>query len=171
MDEFHMDMNTESEKIQKLNKLLKGIRIAMLTTTETDGTLRSRPMATQQQDFDGQLWFFTGKSSHKVVEIGQDYHVNLAYADPSDNRYISISGTATITTDREKAKELWNPMLKAWFPKGLEDPDLALLCVTPSQAEYWDSPGSGVVHAIGFVKAILTGHRATPGDHAKMSLH
>jgi general stress protein 26 len=160
-----------SEEIDKLNKLIKGIHIAMLTTTELDGTLRSRPMATQQRDFDGQLWFFTGKSSHKVVEIGAEHNVNLSYADPSDNRYISISGTGRIVTDREKAKELWNPMLKAWFPKGLEDPDLALLQVTPTQAEYWDSPGTGVAHVIGFVKAILTGQRAHPGDHAQMNLH
>jgi general stress protein 26 len=164
-------MSAAETDIQKLAKLIKGIRIAMLSTVEQDGTLRSRPMATQQQDFDGQLWFFTGKSSHKVVEVGADYHVNLSYADPSDNRYVSISGTGRIVTDKQKAEELWNPMLKAWFPKGLEDPDLALLNVTPTQAEYWDSPGSGVVHAIGFVKAVLTGQRANPGDHAKLSLH
>ena len=109
---------TDSDNVQKLNKLIKGIRIAMLTTTEADGVLRSRPMATQQNDFDGQLWFFTGKSSHKVVEIGKDYHVNLSYADPSDNRYVSISGTAELVTDAAKIMELWNPILKAWFPKG-----------------------------------------------------
>jgi general stress protein 26 len=163
-------MSAVESDVQKLARLIKGIRIAMLTTVEQDGSLRSRPMATQQQEFDGQLWFFTGKSSHKAVEIGTDYHVNLSYADPSDNRYISISGTGKIVTDKQKAEELWNPLLKAWFPRGLEDPDLALLSVTPAKAEYWDSPGSGVVHAIGFVKAILTGQRANPGDHAKLSL-
>jgi general stress protein 26 len=164
-------MPDQSQEIQKLNSLIKGIRIAMLTTTDTDGTLRSRPMATQQHDFDGQLWFFTGKASHKIVEIGADQNVNLSYAEPSDNRYISISGTARLVVDPTKAKELWSPMLKAWFPRGLEDPDLALLCVTPSQAEYWDSPSGAVVHAIGFVKAIFTGERANPGDHAQLNLH
>jgi general stress protein 26 len=163
-------MSDDTQNIQKLGKLIKGIRIAMLTTTETDGTLRSRPMATQQLDFDGELWFFTGKSSHKVVEIGSDYHVNLSYADPSDHRYVSVSGTAQLIIDAAKAKELWNPLLMAWFPRGLEDPDLALLRVAPTQAEYWDSPGSGVVHAIGFVKALLTGQRANPGEHAQISL-
>jgi general stress protein 26 len=161
----------DSDSVAKLNKLIKGIRIAMLTTSESDGTLRSRPMATQQHDFDGELWFFTGKASHKVVEIGADMHVNLSYADPSDNRYVSISGAGRIVIDPQKAKELWNPMLKAWFPKGLEDPDLALLKVAPTQAEYWDSPSSGVVHAIGFMKAIFTGERANPGDHAKLTLN
>jgi general stress protein 26 len=162
--------DSNADDIKKLAKLIAGIRIAMLTTTEPDGTLRSRPMATQQQEFDGQLWFFTGKSSHKVVEIGKDYHLNLSYADPSNNRYVSISGTGELITDRQKAEQLWNPLLKAWFPMGLEDPDLALLKVTPTQAEYWDSPSSGVVHAIGFVKAVLTGQRAHPGDHAQVNL-
>jgi general stress protein 26 len=163
--------DSNQDSIKKLARLIKGIRIAMLTTAEQDGTLRSRPMATQQHEFDGALWFFTGKSSHKVVELGQDYHLNLAYSDPSDNRYVSISGTGEIITDRAKAEELWNPLFKAWFPKGLEDPDLALLKVSPTQAEYWDAPSSSVVHAIGFVKAILTGERANPGDHAQLDLH
>jgi general stress protein 26 len=155
---------------EKLAKLIKGIKIAMMTTVETDGTLRSRPMATQQQEFSGDLWFFTGKSSHKVVEIGKDYHVNLSYADPSANRYISVTGTAELVNDHEKAEELWNPILKAWFPKGLEDPDLALLKVTPTKAEYWDSGNSTIVQVIGFVKAVVTGQRAKPGDHAQLSL-
>ena len=72
--------------------------------------------------------------------------------------------------DRAKAEALWNPLYKAWFPKGVEDPDLCLLKVTPTQAEYWDTPGSTIVHAIGFVKAIATGQRANPGGHEQLNL-
>jgi general stress protein 26 len=163
-------MENTADNIQKLAKLIKGINIAMLTTTDTDGTLRSRPMATQQTDFDGELWFFTGRSSHKTIEIDADHRLNLSYADPGSNKYVSVSGLARVSLDMAKAKALWNPMLKAWFPKGLDDPDLALLKVTPTQAEYWDTHDSKLVQAIGFVKAIATGERAKPGDHGKVNL-
>jgi general stress protein 26 len=163
-------MEDNTQNVAKLAKLIKGVKIAMMTTADTDGTLRSRPMATQESEFDGDLWFFTGKSSHKMTEIDADHRVNLSYADPGKSLYVSVSGTARISLDRAKIEQLWTPVLKAWFPKGLEDPDIALLKVTPTQAEYWDTAGSKVVQAIGFVKAIVTGERAKPGDHAKITM-
>jgi general stress protein 26 len=163
-------MDTEPDNIKKLADLIKGIRIAMLTTVDAGGILRSRPMATQQQDFNGELWFFTSRTAHKVVEITTDHHVNLAYSDPSDNRYVSVSGMGRIIVDRKKAVALWTPLMNAWFPKGLEDPDLALLNVTPTQAEYWDAPSSKVVLAIDFAKAMFTGQPASPADHARINL-
>ena len=164
------DTTTPSEASQKLAKLIHGIKFAMLTTADTDGTLRSRPMATQAEEFDGDLWFFTGKSSHKVAEIDADHRVNLSYADPSSAKYVSVSGTGRLVQDRGKAEAMWNPALKAWFPKGLDDPDLCLLRVTPSQAEYWDTPGTVIAHAIGFVKAMATGQRANIGQHEQLHL-
>jgi general stress protein 26 len=160
----------ETDNLKKLAELIKGIRIAMLTTVDAGGILRSRPMATQQECFDGELWFFTSRTAHKVVEITTDHNVNLAYSDPADNRYVSISGVGRIIVDRKKAAALWTPMLKAWFPRGLEDPDLALLNVTPTQAEYWDAPSSKVVLAIDFAKSIFTGQPAGTGDHARLNL-
>jgi len=161
----------ENQDVKKLAKLIDGIHIAMMTTIDTDGQLRSRPMATQQMEFDGQLWFFTGKSSHKVVEINGEHRVNIAYADPSSSRYVSISGSARLVSDRAKSEELWNPVLRAWFPRGLEDPDIALLNVTPEKAEYWDTPGSHIGQTIAFVKSIFTGQQAKVGDHGQLSLH
>lgn len=158
--------------MQKLGDLIKDIKIAMLTTAEQDGTLRSRPMATQKAEFDGTLWFFTRASSPKVDEVEQSHNVNLSYAALDSNTYVSVTGTASLVRDAAKAKELWNPILKAWFPKGLEDPDLALLHVTVQKAEFWDSPSSTMVHIAGFVKAIATGQAYKPsaGEHQKISL-
>ena len=158
--------------IQKLGELIKDIRIAMLTTVDDDGSLRSRPMATQKAAFDGSLWFFTRASSPKVDEVENAHEVNLSYAAPDSNTYVSVSGTAQLIRDPNKAKELWNPILKAWFPQGLDDPDLALLYVNVEKAEYWDSPSSAMVHIAGFVKAIATGqaYKPSPGEHQKISL-
>lgn len=158
-----------SESVKKLRELIKDIRFAMLTTCEEDGTLRSRPMATQDIEDDGDLWFFTYGSAHKVDEIQQNQHVNVSYSDPNNQKYVSASGNAELVRDREKIEELWNPLYKAWFPQGLDEPDLALLKVSVDQAEYWDSPSSKVVRLVGFAKAVLTGKPiSNPGDNEKI---
>lgn len=160
-----------SEDVKKLAKLIKGIQMAMLTTATPDGALRSRPMATQQTDFDGALWLFTQADSGKVDEIRADQRVNVSYADPSDNCYVSVSGTAAIVRDRAKAKSLWTELHRAWFPKGLDDPNLALLRIDVNDAEYWDGPSSKVVQLAGFVKAMVTGKPATDiGENKKIHL-
>ena len=135
-------MTTElsnEEKVERLRKEIKGIKFAMMTTVDEDGTLRSRPMATQQQEFDGDLWFFTWASSEKVHEVERNPQVNLSYGKEDDNRWVSISGAARLVLDKAKAVELWNPILKEWFPKYLEDPDLALIKENVEKAEYCDS--------------------------------
>ena len=161
--------DTRQESIKKLNGLIKDVEIAMLTTI--DGyKLRSRPMQTQEVEFDGDLWFFTSTETHKTDEIEKDNRVNVAYSSPATNTYVSVSGTASFVKDKAKIEELWNPAFKAWFPEGLEDPALILLKVSVEQAEYWDSPSSAVVKIAGFVKALVTGERAGGGDHGKVSL-
>ncbi len=158
------------EAIKKLNDLINVIDFAMLTTVDTDGVLRSRPMSTQEAEFDGTLWFFTSDKTHKVEEIERDNRVNASYAEPEDNVYVSVSGTASISKDRAKMEELWNPILKAWFPEGLDDPNICLLRVDVEQAEYWDSPSSTLVQVVGFVKALATGQRADGGENKKINL-
>jgi general stress protein 26 len=161
-------MKSESD-IQKLAKLVKGIRVAMLTTQESDGTLHSRPMATQEAEFDGTLWFFTQAGSPKVDEIDREQNVNVSYADAGDNRYVSASGRARLVRDRSKIEELWSPILKAWFPRGKEDPELALLRVDVEKAEYWDAPSSTLVKLVGFAKAMVTGQTYAPGENRKIN--
>ncbi len=158
------------DDIKKLWGLIKDIKFGMLTTQEPDGTLRSRPMANQKEEFDGTLWFFTGASSAKVDEVQREHHVNVSYADPDNDRYVSVSGMAQLVRDRQKMEDLWNPVLKAWFPQGLDDPDLALLKVDARQAEYWDSPNGAVVHLLGLAKAVATGQPAQSGENEKISL-
>ncbi len=99
-----------------------------------------------------------------------DDQVNLSFADPGDNAYVSVSGTAQILRDRQKMEALWNPIYKAWFPDGLDDPNLTLLKISTTQAEYWDSPNGKVVQLVGFAKAMLTGKQAEVGESQKVSL-
>lgn len=161
--------NTRRDSIEKISKLIEGIDFCMLTTID-GGKLRSRPMSTQQAEFDGEIWFFTSDNTHKVDEIAKDDRVCAAYAKPGDDTYVSVSGRAEIVRDRDKIKELWNPILKAWFPEGLDDPHLCLLKVTAEQAEYWDSPSGKLVQLFGFVKALATGEEADWGENEKVQL-
>ncbi len=158
------------EDLQRLGELIKDIEFAMLTTVDEDGSLRSRPMGTVQSEFDGVLYYFTYGHSHKVLEVNQNNQVNVVYSRPDKQQYVSLSGTARLSRDRQKLKELWNPALNAWFPKGLEEPDIALLCVDVTKAEYWDSPSSAVAHAIGLVKAKVLGQKANVGEDKKLDL-
>lgn len=158
-----------TESIEKLRSLVEDIDFCMLTTMD-GGSLRSRPMSTQKFEFDGDLWFFTSDQTHKIEEIERDNRVNVSYADPSADRYVSVSGGAEMVKDRAKMEELWNPILKAWFPKGLEDPTLCLLKVAVEKAEYWESPSGTLVQLAGFVKALVTGKEADWGDNEKIDV-
>ena len=157
------------ESIEKIRELTHGIDFCMLTTID-GGQLRSRPMSTQKFEFDGELWFFTSDNTHKMAEIEKDNRANAAYSDPGDNRYLSVSGQAEMVKDRAKIEELWSPVLKAWFPEGLDDPHLCLLKITVEQAEYWDAPSSKIVQLFGMVKAIATGQEADYGENKKITL-
>jgi general stress protein 26 len=163
-------MAERHEDFKKLQDMIEGIRIAMLTTVDDDGTLRSRPMATHDVEFDGDLWFFTQEHSPKVEEVQREHQVNVSYADSGKQRFVSVSGRAVLVTDPAKIRELWTPMLKAWFPEGLDDPELALIKVSVEKAEYWEGPPSKVVQLVGFAKAMVTGKQYDPGENEKIDL-
>lgn len=149
---------THTESFARLNELISDIQVAMLTTRTEDGVLRSRPMATQQIDLiDGVIWFFSSSESPKTDEILHQKQVNLAYAAVDKQRYVSVSGEAHVVRDKTKAKELWKPAAKIWFPEGVDDPSLILLRVDVTSAEYWDSPSSKMVQFYGMAKLALTG--------------
>ena len=164
-----MDAN---EAPAKLWSMIKDIRFAMLVTEQEDGTLRSRPMATQQSEFDGDLWFFTALNAPKVAEVRHHAKVNLSYAEPDDQKYISVSGTCEVVRDKAKMQELWSPVYKAWFPNGIEDPNVGLLKVHVTNAEYWDSPNGKMVQLIGYLKAVATGehYKASEDEHKKVDM-
>lgn len=162
---------SREEQIAKLRDFIDDIDVGMLTTVEPDGTLRSRPMSTARDDADGTLWFFTDEGSPKVDEIEKNRQVCVSYADPDDSAYVSISGTASIVTDREKIEELWHPTLRTWFPEGLDDPRVCLLRVEPEMGEYWDTDASRIVQVVGLARALVTGTGATGlGENEKVTL-
>lgn len=132
----------QSDAIARLGELVGEVKVAMLTTIAPDGELVSRPLRTLQVAFDGDLWFITSADSGKVVDVARNDQVNLAYARPSDNIYVSVSGRAQLVRDRAHLEQLWSDHMEAYFPKGKDDPDIALLKVEVDSAEYWEGPGT-----------------------------
>ena len=159
----------DQEQAAKLWDMIKATQFAMLTT-EDEGELRSRPMVASQKAFDGTLWFFTNASSHKVDEVQAEQRVGVSYSDPSKQNYVSMSGRASLVRDRAAIDEHWAEPLRTWFPKGKDDPDVALLRVAVSQAEYWDAPNSTMLHAYGYLKARLTGTPPKGGENEKIDV-
>jgi general stress protein 26 len=155
--------------MQKLANLIGDASTAMLTTQEPDGGLRSRPLATLQMDSEGKLWFFIAMSSSKVSEIDQHRHVNLSYANPDKQEFVSISGSARLLRDRQKMHDLWTVWVKPWFSNGVDDPDLGLLEVSVDQAEYWDAPASKMQRLLGLAQAMTTGNTDQLGEHGRIS--
>lgn len=161
----------QTDSFQKLKALVKCINIAMLTTLDERGSLHSRPMSCNGTiDDDGTLWFFTSSQSSKVDEIDRRQQVNVSFADPHRQEYVSLSGTAQLIQDRQQLQQRWQPTLQAWFPNGLDEPDLALLKVTIEKGEYWDAPSGFVARTFNVLKAVATGERANGGENKQIAL-
>lgn len=158
------------EGLKKIGSLISEIRFAMLTTAAQDGTFDSRPMATQKKEFDGTLWFLTAQDSRKVDEIAADQHVGLMYADPKDQNYVTIKGRAHVSRDKAKIHELWNPMYKAWFPSGEDDPQIRVLRVDVDEAEYWEASESKIVRSIKYLAAAATKGAVDVGTHGTVTV-
>ena len=160
-----------ADAIETIKSLTDGIHIAMLTTVAEDGTLHSRPMATEASEFDGTLWFLARQESGKIEEIREDSHVLVSYAEPKDGKYLSLQGVAGIVRDRAQIHEHWTPQAKAWFPQGEDDPAIALIRVKVTGGEYWSASSSTLVRMGKLAVAAVTGaDKVNVGDSGKIRL-
>ena len=162
-DAEYKELSGEEGK-KKIAELAKGIHIAMMTTVAADGSMSSRPMAVQDKPFDGTLWFLTRNTSEKIDEIQQDQHITLTFAETSSSKYLSLKGRASVNEDRSKIKDLWNPMYKAWFPKGEDDPEIAVLRVDVHEGDYWEATSGKIVMMMKYAVAAATGKKVEVGE-------
>ncbi|WP_440224266.1 pyridoxamine 5'-phosphate oxidase family protein [Dokdonella sp. MW10] len=164
-------MATANEKREQLRSLIKGIDIAMFTTYGAGGFPVSRPLSTQEAEYDGKLlWFMVRRKSPKIEEIRRNAKVNVVYASKEKNVYLSIAGIAEVVDDQAKIDAFWNDGHKAFFPRGRTDPQIVLIRVTVGTVEYWDGPSSLVGKAVAFVVARLTGNDDAMGDSGTIRL-
>ncbi|WP_315778180.1 MULTISPECIES: pyridoxamine 5'-phosphate oxidase family protein [unclassified Bradyrhizobium] len=147
--------------------LMKKIGFAMLVTRDGD-RLRARPMSAYLARDENMIYFLTDARHHKDEEIARSPEVNLSFADVGSQKYVSLTGTAAISNDRGKIRELFSTPAKAWWDSA-EDPNIRLLKITPDDAEFWDSPGT-IVRYVKMAAAAVSGTRPDLGDHRKVAM-
>lgn len=157
------------EALTKFKKLVDDIKICMFITNNNDNN-HTRPMATIQTDEDGTLWFFTDVRSVKVEEVGKDNAVHLVYAHPGKESYLDVWGSAQVITDKQQIKDKWSPIVKAWFPDGVDDPNLSLLKVKPSSSYYWDSETGKMIAFMKIAASAITGTKLSEGKEGSLKL-
>ena len=157
----------ESAK-KHLEELLESFDTAMLITRSGE-KVHARPMALQKVEGPSTLWFVGSDNSPKAEEIEQDSRVSCTFQ--GKMKFIALSGTARLVKDRAKIEELWKPDWKVWFPDGKDDPKIALLEVTVTDAEFWDNAGTkGIAYVFEAAKSLLKGEQPKPvaGAHARI---
>ena len=159
------------KKLDDLYDLIDGIEIAMLTTRRGDGHLVSRPMQTQERETGLDLWFMTNVETHKLDDLMSDPHVNLAYYKDRSREWVSVSGLATVTTDRELVRELYKPDWKAWLGDeggdrdgSASDPRIALILVEAESVTYMKVTKPKPVVLFEVARAMVTGSTPKVGN-------
>ncbi|NJC28107.1 pyridoxamine 5'-phosphate oxidase family protein [Neolewinella antarctica] len=146
------------EAIVKIQKLATDVDITMFCTNLGGKPFSTCPMSTQQVEDDGTIWFFSNKNSDHNKDIKSDPATQLIYSSKAgDTDHLSVYGTSEITFDRAKAEELFTPMIKTWFPEGVDDPELTMIKFTPSEGYYWDTKNGQMVAFAKMMASVVTG--------------
>jgi general stress protein 26 len=161
-------MTDTTTDFERVGELIAKARFAFVTTSATDGRLLSRPLAIQEREFDGDLYFFTMAPSAKTEQVAADSQVNVSLQSGDD--YLSIAGTASVSRDQGLIDELWNAHAAAWFEQGREDPSVALLKVHAESAEYWTMDSPKPVALLKYAKAIITGEQPDVATNRSLEL-
>ena len=144
-EENHKDLHgaEAGKKIKELAE--KNNSCFFCTAISTGSAVKTRPMAVQKIDEEGAFYFLSANDSHKNAEIAQDDKVQLLFQGNAHSDFLSIYGKATISTDKELIKELWEPIIKTWFTGGVDDPRITAIKVETVDGYYWDNKHDNTV--------------------------
>lgn len=158
------------EAVEKIKDLAKSANVCMFTTNLAKIPLSSVPMATQDVDDEGNIWFLSGITSNKNTDILRDPRVQLFYTNTGSSEFLSVYGHATITTDKAEIEKLWSPIVKAWFTEGKDDPEISVIKITPEEAYYWDTKNNKAVSMVKILAGAITGKTMDDGVEGKLVL-
>ncbi|ASW73642.1 general stress protein [Chryseobacterium piperi] len=154
---------THLEAIKKIQELSTNAKICMFCTDLETLPVTSRPMALQETDDSGNLWFISSETSNKNFEIKEDRRVQLFFMNNGDSQYLSVYGTASVYKDKATIEEKWSAMAKAWFD-GKDDPNVSIIRVEPKETYYWDTKAGKLVSLLSFVASAVTGIKTNNAD-------
>lgn len=136
----------------KIKELAEKAETCFFCTSIQDGNeIKTRPMAVQEVDSHGSLWFLSASDSHKNAEITQNPAVQLFFQGSAHSDFLTLYGKAVISTDKKIIEKLWKPVLKTWFTEGKDDPRITVIKVIPASGYYWDNKHG---NAVAFAKMI-----------------
>ena len=159
----------QQDAVKKLKALAEDINICLFCTQlKTDDGSTCRPMSTAKVDDNGDIWFMSAKDSDKNRDIQKDNKVQLFYSHPSKSSFVVVNGNATISEDKKKIEELWNPLNKAWFKGGKDDPNISLIKVSNINAYYWDTKGNAMVNFFKMVASAATGKTLIDAEEGEL---
>lgn len=159
--------NDTAKDVDRAWTLMDKIGFAMLVTRD-GAKLRARPMAAFVERNDNAIYMLTDARRHKDEEIAQHPDINLSFADTGGQKYVSVTGTATVSNDRTRIKQLFSTSARAWWDSA-DDPNIRVLKITPDDAEFWDSPGT-MVSYVKMAAAAVTGSRPDVGTNRKVAI-
>lgn len=159
-----------TEAIKKIKELADKHSCFFCTALATGESGGARPMSVQQIDEQGNLWFLSATDSHKNMEIPPDPFVHLYFQGSAHSGFLHLYGTAAISQDKAKIKELWEPTLKTWFTEGEDDPRISVIRVSPRGGYYWDTRHGNLVAGIKILIGAATGKTLDDSIEGKISL-
>lgn len=174
-----MKKTTEDEKVKnlhdgeavgKIKEIAGNAKICMFSTNLMELPINTRPMSPAEIDDEGNLWFFSDQLSDKNKEISDNANVQLTFSSVSNNEYLCIFGNAEIVTDTNKFKDFWTPIVKIWFEKGVEDPNLSLIKVIPKQSYYWDTQHNKMVAMLKMLVSVASGKKMDDSVEGKLNV-
>lgn len=168
---IRMEKDLQNKKaLEKFKELVKDINVCMFITNNEEEHNHTRPMSTIEVEDNGTLWFFTDLRSVKVEEVSIEHAVHLVYAHPGKESYLDVWGKASVVNDKKTIKDKWSPIVKAWFPKGVDDPNLTLLKITPQDVYYWDAEHGKMVSFLKIATSALTGKKLSEGVEGQLKM-
>lgn len=156
------------EAIDEIKKICDDTRTTMFCTNLGARPFSSTPMATQQVEDDGTIWFFSAKNSDRNADLKREPEAQLIWSSESNEEYLSLYGRAEVLYDLQKAEELWSPMVKTWFQEGPTDPNLSLIRFTPLEGYYWDTQHGKVVAFAKMAASVVAGKTMDDGVQGKI---
>jgi len=164
--------------VDDLYDLIDGIEVAMLTTRRSDGQLVSRAMQTQRRTAGADLWFVTSIESHTFEELAFDPHVNLSYYRDRTREWVSVSGKAILSRDRDLIRGLYKPDWNIWFRQEHpddkkagtpDDPRIALILVEAQAVTYFKRDRALPLVLFDLARAMMGGKPPHFGDEREGS--
>lgn len=158
------------DAVKKLQAMAKEVRVCMFCTYDIDNRLQTAPMSANKVDEEGNIWFISDKNSKRNEDLASNATTDLIFGDPAHENYIAVHGSGEVLYDKERIKELWNPIVKTWFQGGVDDPNISVIKVTPDDAYYWDTKHGKMVSFLKIVAGAITGKTMDDGVEGKLAL-